>query len=79
MRIIQGKMKGKKVTLDADEEPRQAEVVDLMERLRQSLAGRRRARRPRNPAKSPPSDALGARPDIRADCRVQIADLFLIS
>ena len=37
MRIIKGKIKGKKVHLEAPEEPRQAEVVDLMERLRQSL------------------------------------------
>src|SRR5437763_1243210 len=48
MRIIQGKLKGKDVTLEAPEEPRQAEVVDLMERLRRSLAqsgeGGRRAR-----------------------------------
>ena len=39
LRIIQGKMKGKEVELAAGEEPRQAEVVDLMERLRRSLAG----------------------------------------
>jgi DNA end-binding protein Ku len=38
MRIIQGKLKGRKVELEAGEEPRQAEVVDLMERLRRSLA-----------------------------------------
>jgi len=38
MRIIQGKMKGKRVELEAAAEPRQAEVVDLMERLRRSLA-----------------------------------------
>ena len=38
MRIIQGKMKGKEVHLAPDVEPRQAEVVDLMERLRRSLA-----------------------------------------
>jgi DNA end-binding protein Ku len=38
MRLIQGKVKGKHVTLEAEEEPRQAEVVDLMERLRRSLA-----------------------------------------
>jgi DNA end-binding protein Ku len=38
LRIIQGKVKGKDVKLKADEEPRQAKVVDLMERLRQSLA-----------------------------------------
>jgi DNA end-binding protein Ku len=37
MRIIEGKMKGKDVHLEAAEEPRQAEVVDLMERLRRSL------------------------------------------
>jgi DNA end-binding protein Ku len=37
MRIIEGKMKGKEVTLEAPEEPRQAEVIDLMERLRRSL------------------------------------------
>jgi DNA end-binding protein Ku len=37
MRIIEGKMKGKEVTLESPEEPRQAEVVDLMERLRRSL------------------------------------------
>ena len=30
-------MKGKKVDLEPAEEPRQAEVVDLMERLRRSL------------------------------------------
>jgi DNA end-binding protein Ku len=39
MRIIQAKLKGKKVHLEAAAEPRQAEVVDLMERLRRSLAG----------------------------------------
>ena len=37
MRIIQAKMKGKDVVLAPEEEPRQAEVVDLMERLRRSL------------------------------------------
>jgi DNA end-binding protein Ku len=37
LRIIKGKMKGKHVKLEAAEEPRQAEVVDLMERLRKSL------------------------------------------
>jgi len=37
MRIIQGKLKGKKVEIEPGEEPRQAEVVDLMERLRRSL------------------------------------------
>jgi DNA end-binding protein Ku len=37
LRIIKGKMKGKKVKLEEADEPRQAEVVDLMERLRRSL------------------------------------------
>jgi DNA end-binding protein Ku len=38
MRIIEGKMKGKKVHLEVPAEPRDAKVVDLMERLRASLA-----------------------------------------
>jgi len=38
MRIIESKAKGKHIDLEAPEEPRQAEVVDLMERLRRSLA-----------------------------------------
>jgi DNA end-binding protein Ku len=37
MKIIKAKMKGKRVTLEPTSEPRQAEVVDLMERLRRSL------------------------------------------
>jgi len=37
MRIIKGKVKGKKVTLEPEETPRKGEVVDLMERLRRSL------------------------------------------
>jgi len=39
MKIIKAKMKGKEPKLEAPEEPQQAEVVDLMERLRQSLQG----------------------------------------
>ena len=39
MKIIKAKMKGKTVELHETEEPRSAEVVDLMERLRQSLEG----------------------------------------
>jgi DNA end-binding protein Ku len=38
MKIIQAKTKGKHVELAPTSEPRQAEVVDLMERLRRSLA-----------------------------------------
>jgi DNA end-binding protein Ku len=37
MRIIQAKVKGKEVSLVDEVEPQQAEVIDLMERLRQSL------------------------------------------
>ena len=39
MRIIQAKLKGKKPRLQAHVDERQANVVDLMERLRASLAG----------------------------------------
>jgi DNA end-binding protein Ku len=38
MRVIQAKIKGKHVDLKPTAEPREAEVVDLMERLRRSLA-----------------------------------------
>jgi len=38
MRVIQAKIKGKHVDLKSTAEPREAEVVDLMERLRRSLA-----------------------------------------
>ena len=37
MRLIKGKVKGKKVTLEAPDTPRNGGVVDLMERLRRSL------------------------------------------
>jgi DNA end-binding protein Ku len=51
MRIIKAKAKGKKITIEAPEEPRQAEVIDLMERLRRSLAqsgsGKAKAASPR--------------------------------
>jgi len=39
MKIIKAKMKGTEAHLEAPDEPRQGEVVDLMERLRQSLQG----------------------------------------
>jgi DNA end-binding protein Ku len=38
MRIIKGKMKGKTVELESREAPREGKVIDLMERLRASLA-----------------------------------------
>ncbi len=54
MKIIKGKSKGKKVALEAGEEKRPAQVVNLMDRLRKSLeltkakpatAGKRPAKR----------------------------------
>jgi DNA end-binding protein Ku len=41
MKVIRAKMKGKKPHLTVEVEPQSAEVVDLMERLRQSLEGGR--------------------------------------
>jgi len=46
LRVIQGKLKGKEVDLEPTGEPRQAEVVDLMERLRRSLEPTGGTRRP---------------------------------
>ena len=54
LRVIQGKLKGKEVALEPAGEPRQAEVVDLMERLRRSLeqtGGKSRTVRSRGTAK----------------------------
>jgi DNA end-binding protein Ku len=52
MKIIKAKMKGRAITLTEEVEPQQAEVVDLMERLRQSLqgAGGRKTAKARKPA-----------------------------
>jgi DNA end-binding protein Ku len=57
MRIIKAKMKGKEIALAPEQEPRHADVVDLMERLRRSLAqsggtagSSRRAARPKRTA-----------------------------
>ncbi len=41
LKIIQAKIKGRKPELKAEVEPQQAEVIDLMERLRRSLSGTR--------------------------------------
>ena len=38
MKVIKAKMKGKTIEVEAEAEPRETKVVDLMERLRQSLA-----------------------------------------
>jgi DNA end-binding protein Ku len=53
MKIIKAKMKGKEAHLEAAEEPRHAEVVDLMERLRQSLQSGGGARKRAGSAKTP--------------------------
>ena len=45
MKIIQAKLKGREPKLTEAVEPQQAEVVDLMERLRQSLQGAGTARK----------------------------------
>ena len=54
MRVIQAKIKGKHVELKSAAEPREAEVVDLMERLRRSLEqpGGGKARVIKAPARS---------------------------
>jgi DNA end-binding protein Ku len=64
MRIIKGKAKGKKVTLEAGETPRKGEVVDLMERLRRSLDS---ARGPKaRPAGKTPAKKATAKKRTRA-------------
>jgi DNA end-binding protein Ku len=50
LRIIQGKVKGKKVELEPTAEPPRAEVIDLMERLRRSLEKSRPAARKKKTA-----------------------------
>jgi DNA end-binding protein Ku len=62
MKIIKAKMKGKEAHLQAPEEPQQAEVVDLMERLRQSLQGGRAgsAERSRHPGSAERSRRAGS-------------------
>ncbi len=63
MRIVDARIKGKKVHLEAPEEPRQAEVVDLMERLRQSLDQRgTKAGRAKAETAKPEAKAKAARP-----------------
>ena len=52
MKIIKAKLKGKPPKLTEHVEPRQAEVVDLMERLRRSLEGAGGAKKARKTAKT---------------------------
>ena len=69
-RIIKGKMKGQHVTLSPEEAPREGKVVDLMERLRRSLAesgGRGAAGARKSKAGAKPSAAhTGGRSTKRA-------------
>jgi DNA end-binding protein Ku len=54
MKVINAKVKGKRPRLSAeDHTPKQAEVVDLMARLRASLEGKGTARKPAGSAKKP--------------------------
>ena len=76
MRVIKAKMKGKKADLVAAEPPRDAKVIDLMERLRQSLdasgkgGGRRAvASRSRTARRTAKRASRSARPRARATQR----------
>jgi DNA end-binding protein Ku len=78
MRVIKAKMKGKKADLVAEEPPRDAKVIDLMERLRQSLdasgkGGGRRAvassARSRTERRTAKRASRSARPRARATQR----------
>lgn len=65
MRIIQGKMKGKTVKLEAREEQRDTKVVDLMERLRASLAQRSSSSRTGRAKAKPAKRTAGAKKRAR--------------
>ena len=69
LRIIQGKVKGKDVSLEPTTEPRQAEVVDLMERLRRSLE--RSGARQHATAATKPSSHARAKPPKRPATRTR--------
>lgn len=50
LRLIKAKLKGRKIALEEPaEEPQDAQVIDLMARLKESLAD---AKRPRRPART---------------------------
>jgi DNA end-binding protein Ku len=68
MRVIKAKMKGKKVEVEAEAAPRETKVVDLMERLRQSLAqtGHKGGRKPRAAAAKGGTRKTTARKRTRA-------------
>jgi non-homologous end joining protein Ku len=54
MKLIKARMKGQRPRLlEADDEPQDGKVVDLMERLRQSLDSRTATRRKPKAARAP--------------------------
>jgi DNA end-binding protein Ku len=63
MKIIAGKLKGRKPKLEERATPRESNVVDLMERLRASLAGKGKAETsaPRSASKAKAKKRKGAR------------------
>ena len=69
LRIIKAKVKGKPLKLEPSEEPRQAEVVDLMERLRRSLAQSGGSRSAGASARESRGRKTGAATSKRADKR----------
>jgi len=73
MKIIKAKMKGKEAHLEAAEEPRQAEVVDLMERLRQSLQGAGAGRRKAGTSKTAKKTAKARKNTTRGKSRRRAA------
>ena len=62
MRIIQAKLKGRKPKLQEAGVERQSNVVDLMERLRASLAGASKPETSRRQKASNPRQGPGRRP-----------------
>ena len=68
MRVIQGKLKGKKPRLQEAETPQQAEVIDLMARLRASLEGTGQGKRGGGKAKAvKPAKPKSSKPAVRKD------------
>ena len=62
MRVIQGKLKGKRPKLQERETPQQADVVDLMARLRASLEAKNPGATSRKPASKKKASAPAKKP-----------------
>jgi DNA end-binding protein Ku len=73
MKIIKAKMKGKEAHLEMPDEPHQAEVVDLMERLRQSLQGAGGAKRRAHASKTTQKKAGNRKTAARGKSRKRAA------